>query len=158
MKKLITFVVPLLFFLMLVQDGAAIDQRPPCREAVHALNLQLAEPINEKELVAVLTSLNVSDNARLPETFVTKAQARKLGWRPGQPLWKNKKLQGKSIGGDRFLNREKRLPAGKRVWREADLDYQGGRRNAKRLLYSNDGLRYVTVDHYQTFTEVPSCR
>lgn len=158
MKKLITSVVPLLLVLMLIQDGAAIDRRPPCREAVHALNLQLAEPINEEELVAALTSLNASDNARLPETFVTKDRARKLGWRPGQPLWKNKKLKGKSIGGDRFHNREKVLPAGKRIWREADLDYQGGRRNAKRLLYSSDGLRYVTVDHYKTFTEVPSCR
>lgn len=158
MKKLIAVVVPFLFILMLIQGGAAIDRRPPCREAVRALNLQLAEPINEEELVAVLISLNASDNARLPETFVTKARARKLGWRPGQPLWKYKKLKGKSIGGDRFNNREKKLPAGKRVWREADLDYQGGRRNAKRLLYSNDGLRYVTVDHYQTFTEVPSCR
>ncbi|NLP09953.1 ribonuclease [bacterium] len=158
MKKLIAVVVPFLFILMLIQGDAAIDRRPPCREAVRALNLQLAEPINEEELVAVLISLNASDNARLPETFVTKARARKLGWRPGQPLWKYKKLKGKSIGGDRFNNREKKLPAGKRVWREADLDYQGGRRNAKRLLYSNDGLRYVTVDHYQTFTEVPSCR
>ncbi|HPI73179.1 MAG TPA: ribonuclease domain-containing protein [bacterium] len=158
MKKLIPFVVPLLFALMLIQDGAAIDHRPSCREAVHALNLQLAEPINEVELVAVLTSLNASDNARLPENFTTKAHARKLGWRPGQPLWKYQKLKGKSIGGDRFYDREKKLPAGRRVWREADLDYQGGRRNAKRLLYSNDGLSYVTVDHYQTFTEVPSCR
>jgi hypothetical protein len=26
------------------------------------------------------------------------------------------------------------------------------------LLFSNDGIRMVTVDHYKTFREVPSCR
>ena len=49
-------------------------------------------------------------------------------------------------------------PGGGRSWREADLDYKGGRRGAKRLVFSNDGRRMVTVDHYDTFTEVPACR
>jgi guanyl-specific ribonuclease Sa len=73
-------------------------------------------------------------------------------------LWKVKNLKGKSIGGDRFGNRERQLPDGGRKWREADLDYKGGQRGAKRLLYSDDGLRMVTVDHYATFREVPACR
>jgi guanyl-specific ribonuclease Sa len=62
----------------------------------------------------------------------------------------------KAIGGDRFGNREGRLPTARgRVWYEADLDFNCGKRGAKRLLWSSDGLIYVTTDHYQTFREVP---
>ncbi|HSR13501.1 MAG TPA: ribonuclease domain-containing protein, partial [Thermodesulfobacteriota bacterium] len=128
-----------------------------CETVVGELNAALNPRIDEKELVSVLESLNRSGNKALPPKFVTKSRARNLGWKPGRPLWENKQLEGKSLGGDFFGNREGRLPNGKRVWREADLDYRGGRRGPKRLLYSNDGLRAVTVDHYQTFKEVPPC-
>lgn len=104
----------------------------------------------------MLDALNESRNAQLPGKFVTKRQAQQAGWRPGRDLWRVPALGGKSIGGDRFGNREGRLPRGD--WREADLDYRGGHRGAKRLLFSRDGLRRVTVDHYQTFVEVPPCR
>ncbi|MCH5717378.1 ribonuclease domain-containing protein [Niabella hibiscisoli] len=63
-------------------------------------------------------------------------------------------LPGRAIGGDVFSNREGGLPsAEKRKWFEADLNYKCGRRNADRLLYSNDGLVYVTYDHYKTFQQ-----
>ncbi len=127
-----------------------------CSAVVHALNLKLPEKIDEAELVHILMSLKTA--RWLPATFVSKAQARSLGWKPGQDLWKNKKLYGKSIGGDRFQNREKKLPNIKHVYYEADLDYKGGKRNAKRLIFTREGRCYVTVDHYQTFTEVPPCR
>jgi ribonuclease T1 len=102
--------------------------------------------------------LNPSRNKSLPPKFVTKKQAKKSGWKPGRDLWESKSLEGKSIGGDIFSNREGHLPDGKRIWREADLDYRGGHRGPKRILYSDDGLRAVTVDHYRTFKEVPPCR
>ena len=91
---------------------------------------------------------------RLPNRFVTKDAAERLGWRPGSDLWKA--APGKSIGGDRFGNREGLLPAasGRRFF-EADLDYSGGPRGAKRLVWSTDGLKWVTVDHYRSFREVP---
>ena len=41
-----------------------------------------------------------------------------------------------------------------RIWFEADFDYTGGYRNSFRLLYSNDGLIFVTYDHYATFYEI----
>ena len=41
-----------------------------------------------------------------------------------------------------------------RKWYEADLDYDSGFRNEKRLLYSNDGLIFVSYDHAQTFYEI----
>jgi guanyl-specific ribonuclease Sa len=60
------------------------------------------------------------------------------------------------IGGDRFGNRERRLPEARgRSWREADIDSTCGRRGARRLVFSSDGLIEVTVDHYETFEEVP---
>jgi ribonuclease T1 len=127
-----------------------------CLEAAQALNQRLRPKINAAELASMLETLNESRNASLPDKFVTKRQAQQNGWRPGRDLWNVPALRFKSIGGDRFGNREGRLPRGD--WREADLDYQGGHRGAKRLLFSRDGLRRVTVDHYQTFVEVSPCR
>jgi len=127
-----------------------------CEKVVHAVNLQLAPKIDEPELVDILHSLNKTNNRQLPPKFVTKREARSRGWQPGKDLWLVSDLQGSSMGGDRFNNREGRLPDA--AWREADLDYKGGRRGAKRFLFSRDGKRFVTVDHYRTFVEVPSCR
>jgi len=127
-----------------------------CREAVHALNQRLQPKIDEAELANMLDVLNGSRNAQLPGKFVTKRQAQQTGWRPGRDLWNVPALRFKSIGGDHFGNRAGRLPRG--AGREDDLDYRGGHRGAKRLLFSRDGLRRVTVDHYQTFIEVPPCR
>ncbi|WP_311316426.1 ribonuclease domain-containing protein, partial [Elizabethkingia miricola] len=60
----------------------------------------------------------------------------------------------KAIGGDVFGNREGLLPKKtNRTYYEADLNYNCGNRNADRLIMSNDGLVYVTKDHYQTFTQ-----
>lgn len=129
-----------------------------CEIVVQQLNRQLSLRIDEKELVEMLRALNASGNTALPPQFVTKKQAKKLGWRPGSDLSSIPRLQGKSIGGDHFGNHEGRLPRNIRTWREADLDYKGGRRGAKRLVYSREGQRNVTVDHYNTFHEVPPCQ
>lgn len=91
----------------------------------------------------------------LPAYYVTKEEAMRLGWRPGDDLCRS--APGHVIGGDRFGNREGRLPErpGRR-WHEADLDFACGRRGARRLLYSDDGLIFVTLDHYETFYEIPA--
>lgn len=93
----------------------------------------------------------IKEFGKLPDNFITKKEAQGLGWEPRQGnLWDV--APGKSIGGDRFQNREKKLPHEKgRTWFEADIDYQGGRRGAKRILFSNDRLIYKTTDHYKTF-------
>ncbi|MDD5241625.1 MAG: ribonuclease domain-containing protein [Sulfuricella sp.] len=135
---------------------APVAYAASCRNVVHTLNQRLYPKVDEAELTKMLESLNVSGNERLPDQFVAKRQAQRMGWRPGRDLWSVPALRGKSIGGDHFGNREGRLLPGD--WREADLDYRGGHRGAKRLLFSRDGMRRVTVDHYQTFIEVPPCR
>lgn len=91
---------------------------------------------------------------QLPDNFITKAQARRLGWDPGKGNL-HEVAPGKSIGGDVFQNREGKLPRKQgRVWYEADIHYKSGRRGDDRILFSNDGLIYKTEDHYKTFEEI----
>ena len=86
----------------------------------------------------------------LPSNFITKNQARKLGWEGGSV---QKFQDGAAIGGDKFGNREGILPkADGRQYYECDIDTDGeNSRGAKRLVYSNDGLIYYTEDHYESF-------
>ena len=89
----------------------------------------------------------------LPRNFITKNQARALGWcgGPVEPF-----APGKSIGGDRFGNYERRLPALKvQFYKECDIDTKGRPRGAKRLVFVANGQKiYYTEDHYETFREI----
>lgn len=90
----------------------------------------------------------------LPDNFITKSEARKLGW-DAQKGNLQDVAPGKSIGGDVFQNRERKLPAKKgRIWYEADINYKSGHRGKDRILFSNDGLIYKTEDHYETFKPI----
>lgn len=91
---------------------------------------------------------------RLPENYITKRDAEDLGWdsKKGN-LWEV--APGMSIGGSRFGNYEGALPDKKgRKYFECDIDYEGGYRGAKRLIYSDDGLIFYTEDHYNTFEQL----
>lgn len=91
---------------------------------------------------------------KLPSNFVTKKEAKAQGW-DSSKNYLSDVLPGKSIGGDKFGNFEKKLPNKKnRTYTEADVDYKGGKRNAKRIVFSNDGLIYYTDDHYNTFEKL----
>ncbi len=90
----------------------------------------------------------------LPENFITKKEAKALGW-DSRYNYVGDVAPGKSIGGDRFGNYEGLLPDKKgRTWYECDANYRGKKRGKKRVLFSSDGLYYYTDDHYQTFTEM----
>ena len=86
----------------------------------------------------------------LPDNFITKKQAQKLGWSDGslEPY-----APGCSIGGSRFGNYEGMLPDKEgRTWTECDIDTMGAKsRGPKRIVFSNDGLIYYTGDHYKSF-------
>ncbi len=85
----------------------------------------------------------------LPPNFITKAQARELGWSGGslEPY-----APGYCIGGDYFGNYEGLLPEDKN-YHECDIDTLGASgRGAKRIIYSDDGWIYYTADHYESFT------
>ena len=83
--------------------------------------------------------------------YLTKKEAQDLGWDSKAGNLKDV-APGKSIGGDYFGNYEGLLPeADEREYHECDIDSDGGFRNAKRIVFSNDGLIYYTEDHYKTF-------
>ncbi len=91
---------------------------------------------------------------RLPDYYISKEDAKTLGW---IPILGNlsQVAPGKMIGGTKFHNKRNILPnkVG-RIWYEADINYMVGFRNSERILYSNDGLIFVTYDHYKTFYHV----
>ncbi|MBR5046778.1 MAG: ribonuclease, partial [Eubacterium sp.] len=87
----------------------------------------------------------------LPDNFITKKEARSLGWSGGSL---DEYAEDCSIGGDYFGNREGLLPVVKgRTYYECDIDTMNARkRGSKRIIYSNDGQIYYTDDHYESFT------
>ncbi|URN94974.1 MAG: ribonuclease [Candidatus Pristimantibacillus lignocellulolyticus] len=96
----------------------------------------------------------IRDNGKLPDNFIKKKDAENLGWVPSKGNL-HEVAPNMSIGGDKFGNREGLLPkADGRTWYEADINYTGGRRNADRIVFSNDGLIYMTTDHYKSFTDI----
>lgn len=87
---------------------------------------------------------------KLPANFITKDEARELGWDGGSV---EKYAPGCAIGGDKFGNREGLLPKAKgRQYYECDIDTDGYHsRGSRRIVFSNDGLIYYTHDHYENF-------
>lgn len=99
-------------------------------------------------------SLYIYTYGYLPDNYITKDEAYDLGWNSKEGnLWDV--ADGMCIGGDRFGNYEGLLPKeSSRQYYECDIDYNGGYRNEKRIIYSNDGLIYYTEDHYESFEEI----
>lgn len=91
---------------------------------------------------------------QLPPNYITKKEAEKKGWDNSKGnLWKVTNKM--SIGGDVFGNREGVLPKKEgRKYYECDINYKGGYRGSERIVYSNDGLVFYTVDHYETFEQL----
>ncbi len=93
-------------------------------------------------------ALYIHTYGKLPGNFITKKQAKKLGWDGGSL---EKFAPGKCIGGDYFGNYEALLPDDKE-YHECDIGTLGKKkRGAKRIIYSDDGYIYYTEDHYTTF-------
>ena len=71
-------------------------------------------------------ALYIHTYQKLPSNFITKKEAQKLGW-DSQKGNLDKVAKGKSIGGDRFGNYDKKLPDAKsRNWKECDINYEAG--------------------------------
>ncbi len=86
----------------------------------------------------------------LPDNFITKTEARELGWSGGGL---DAYAEGMCIGGDYFGNYEGLLPEEEgRSYTECDINTLGeDSRGAERIVFSNDGLIYYTEDHYESF-------
>lgn len=139
-------ILPLFLILSLLFGGCTKPSDIPTDTA----NVVYGEVYTSKDEVAEY----IYEYDELPINYITKAEAKKLGWNASEGnLWEV--TDHKSIGGDVFQNREGLLPKVQgRTYYECDIDYQGGIRNAKRLVYSKDGYIYYTEDHYQSFEEL----
>lgn len=135
--------------------GEILEQKPPLHEHCRCI-LELMDAVEAAEACAdgeQGAPWWLFHRGILPEYYIAIDALRGLGWRSGQAP--DKYATGKMLFSGVFPNTEGKLPtAPGRVWYEADIDYHGGRRGGHRVLWSNDGLMFVTYDHYATFIEV----
>jgi len=120
------------------------EDTPPPAETPPALDPDGA--YTSKEDVALYIYLY----GTLPPNFITKAEARELGWSGGGL---EQYAPGMCIGGDHFGNFEGLLPdKSGREYTECDINTLGAdSRGPERIVFSNDGLIYYTPDHYESF-------
>ncbi|MFC0032530.1 DNRLRE domain-containing protein [Micromonospora chaiyaphumensis] len=102
---------------------------------------------------------SLKTTGKLPGNYVTKTAAEAAGYKPGKAL--NNYVPGAQIGGDIYENSTRLLPSAPgRVYYEADVGLKNTMSRAKqpgnRLVYSNDGLAFVTADHYGSFYQLPN--
>ncbi len=152
------------------EDTAAPDETTDTQETVteETPEVSTEEPVvEENEIPAEEETAVIDENdtytskeevaayiheyGHLPSNFITKKEAKKLGWVSSEGNL-DEVAPGMSIGGDYFGNYEGNLPEAKgRDYYECDIDFDGTYRNAKRIVFSDDGLIYYTEDHYETF-------
>ena len=144
------------------QDGHILSMNDPtvrwppvhlhCHCRIYALTAFLSGTATEDGLDGV--DFYLFTHHCLPENYLTQKEAELRGWDKFKgDLWDV--LPGVIIGGGQYKNRDGKLPdAPWRIWYETDIDYHGGHRGSHRIVFSNDGLMFVTYDHYRTFSEV----
>lgn len=121
--------------------------------AEEEVTIEVVEDVDQIDYDGVYTTkedvgLYLYTYGELPSNFMTKKEARALGWQGGSL---EDYAPGYCIGGDYFGNNEGILPDGS--YHECDIDtlYSKKGRGAKRIVYSDDGRIYYTEDHYETF-------
>ena len=149
-NKLLSAILSLIVVLGLLLCNSVLDKFFP-ESGVSGSTVSIDEQgsYTTKEDV----SLYIHLYGKLPGNFITKSEARSLGWDGGGL---ENCAPGKCIGGDRFGNYEGLLPdAPDRYWTECDIGTLGrDSRGSKRIVFSNDGLIYYTDNHYESFTQL----
>lgn len=160
-KKLIAIAVFLLVVLFTIFSGDSEPEnsKTPAQNQDTTIEQQVEnedtednvldedESYTSKEEVAAY----IYQYGKLPSNFITKNEAKKLGWESSEGNL-DEVAPGMSIGGDYFGNYEGILPEkdGRDNY-ECDINSDGDYRGAERIVFSNDGLIYYTPDHYETF-------
>ncbi|MBP2001450.1 hypothetical protein J2Z69_002495 [Paenibacillus shirakamiensis] len=149
MKAIKYIILFILSVFLLAGCGLSTVETPSSQKLT---SVEKPSPKNLTTFEAV--SSYIQEHHQLPDNFITKKDARNLGWDP-QSGNLHKVAPGKSIGGDVFQNREGKLPRKKgRVWYEADINYTKGSRGKDRIVFSSDGLIYKTEDHYASYQQI----
>lgn len=143
-------------FLIKGKEFSSIDTTNKIIQDAEQSVSQIQSTLSSEKLGIIDTSKNyiyeyLAENETLPNYYISKRLAKDQGWIPSEGnLWEI--LPHHVIGGDVFSNREGILPKKKgRIYYECDINYQGGRRGAERIVFSNDGLIFYTSDHYESF-------
>ena len=126
--------------------------QPNCRCTVQRLKTLFAGTATKKGRYGADWYLKVY--GKLPSYYITYKQAVSEGQnsKKGDLFLK---CPGKMIYGGIYQNRNRHLPTiPGRIWYEADINYELGYRGTERILFSNDGLIFVTYDHYHTFIKI----
>ncbi len=132
------------------RNGAAAAATSTEGSQQSALAVDEAGSYTSKDEVA----LYIHEYGHLPSNYITKTKAKKAGWVASEGNLQEV-CPGKSIGGSQYYDYDGQLPSAKgRTWTECDIDYKGGTRGAKRIVFSNDGLVFYTPDHYETFEQL----
>jgi len=137
--------------VMYIYNHFIDDKKAP--EQAEAISKTSEKQYDQKsidQLTNEKTVINyVKQNYQLPDYYIKKNEAKKLGWSPSQGNL-CEVLPGKAIGGDYFGNREGKLPKGEKYF-EADVNYNCGNRNADRIVFTKKGDVYLTKNHYKSF-------
>ena len=130
-----------------------VDNHPFCECYYADVEQKSVGSISSKGILA--PDVYLKAYGKLPDYYITKEEAEeKYGWDSSKNTLAGK-APGKMIGGVVYHNIPPLLPEKEgRVWCECDVDYESGRRNTKRLYYSNDGLMFYSPDHGRTFYHV----
>lgn len=137
--------------VMFVYNNFIVEKKAPAKtEKISEASVNQSDKQSIDELTNENTVINyVKQNHKLPDYYITKNEAKKLGWNPSQGNL-CEVLPGKAIGGDHFGNREGKLPKDEKYF-EADVNYSCGNRNSDRIVFTKNGEVYLTKDHYKSF-------
>ena len=137
--------------VMYIYNNFIAEKKAPTKtENISEASVNQSDKQSIDELTNENTVINyVKQNHQLPNYYITKNEAKKLGWNPSKGNL-CKVLPGKAIGGDHFGNREGKLPKDEKYF-EADVNYSCGNRNSDRIIFTKNGEVYLTKDHYKSF-------
>ena len=133
-----------------------VDPRPPlhpyCRCIIERLKAIYAGTATNDGVKGADWYLR--NYGKLPSCYITREKAEELGYKSYLGNL-SKVAPNRTLFRGVYQNSNGHLPvAANRVWYEADINYESGFRGAERIVFSNDGLIFVTYDHYHTFIEV----
>ena len=168
MKKLLTTILCLAILATATSCGAGTAKTDGIQESDTAKTEAVQESVtsddlsvSEQDISEAIPEDGIYDSrdevalylytyGRLPDNYITKKEAKALGWEGGGL---EDYAPGKCIGGDYFGNYEGLLPE-EDDYSECDIDTLGkSSRGAKRIIFSDDGDIYYTDDHYESFSK-----